>query len=213
MERWRIARNIALLGPGIALALHVALLGAWMLSIEPELAASPRGERLRVDRIEGFPSPPAGWPTLVLGGLRLRAPLDGSVADLEQRCAGGCQLPLQRGTFTLFGERRTESYDQTLLLLAPDRSDVSPWRPPWRNWGAIRALADRISVPNALPPTVRYVAPGSRGVVTYYDNNDVERWVVYAYARHGRASRVIAISKAPRETFRAMLGSVIVSAE
>lgn len=212
-RRRRIARHVASLGVGIALALHVALLSAWALSIEPELAASPHAERLKVDRIEAFPPPPDDWSTLVLAGLRVRAPLSGSVGDLERRCDGGCQLPLRQGTLTLFGERRTESYEHTMRLLAPDRRDVSPWSLPWRNWGAIRALAERVSVPNALPPSVRYTAAGSRGVVTYFDNHDVERWVVYAYARGARASRVIAVSNAARGTFRAILGSVIVSAE
>jgi hypothetical protein len=210
---WRITGQVASLGVGIALALHVALLAAWIFSIEPELAAAPHAERLEVDRIEAFPPSPGDWSTLALAGLRLRAPLRGSVADLERRCAAGCRLPLQQGTLTLFDAPRTESYDHTLRLLAPDRRDVSPWSPPWRNWGAIRALAERISVPNVLPPSVRYAAPRSRGVVTYFDNNDVERWVIYAYARHARASRVLAVSNAARETFRAILGSVIISAE
>ena len=110
---------------GSALALHVALLVAWRVSIEPELAAAPRGARLEAEEIAAFPAPRPGWPALAFGDLRLRAPVVAAVADAQARCRAGCRLPLAQGTLTLFAARRTEGYAQTIHLLVPERQDAA----------------------------------------------------------------------------------------
>lgn len=193
---------------GVAVALHLAILVSWHLSIEPDLEGARHADRLDAETVDAFPQPGDDWRELDLQRLRVRAPLADAGADLEALCADGCRLPMQPGTLAIFDAHRVESYDHTIHLLAPDRGDVRLVNAPWRNWAAIRALARRISVPNPLPPSVRYEAPGSRGVVTYFSNNDVERWVVYAYGEAGRNGLVVAVTGAPRELFLAVLGSI-----
>lgn len=194
--------------PALVLALHLALLAAWRFSIAPELEAARYPEQLHHETITRFPPAPGHWATLALAELRLRAPLAGASAGAAEACAARCQLPLDAGKLTIFDEGLDKPYAAHAIELTPDRDEIGLWRSPWHNWQTIRALAARATLPNVLPGTERFVTPRARGVVTHFHSNDNDRWVIYAYAARGDASRKLALSGTSRATLLALLASL-----
>ncbi len=201
--------RLALFGVALVLALHLALLAAWHWEILPSLETAPNAHRLHTPSLEVLPSP-APWAGLRVDGLVLRAPILAPEAAPCDACVMGCILPLDGGRLTVFDVERNESYGETIRLLAPDVRDVSPLRPPWRNWEAIQAIATRVAIGNELPPTARFENPGSQGVVSFFSDHGVERYVIYAYARDGSSARAFALSGTDRETLLRVLGGTAV---
>ncbi len=192
----------------LAAALHLALLYAWSRSIAPELEASRFPDQLHHETVTAFPTPSPGWPLLRLPDVSLRAPLADPELDVARACASRCQLALDAGKLTLFDEPLDKPYSELAIQLTPDRDEIGWLRSPWHNWRTIRSLAARVTLPNVLPDTERFIAAGSRGVLTHFHSNDNDRWVVYAYAGRGGASRKLALSGTTRETLLALLATI-----
>ena len=193
---------------GVALVLHLALLTAWHFSIAPGLELGPFPGELTRNTIDRFPSPGNHWAELSANGLHLRAPIVEPAAEAIARCARRCQIPLETGQLTIFAEMLGEPYEQHVLFVGPSRDDLGLLRTPWHNWRTIKSLAQRVTMPNALPPTERFTGPDSRGLVTYFHSNDIGRWVIYAYAARGMASQKLALSGTSREVLLTLLGSL-----
>jgi hypothetical protein len=193
---------------GLATALHLALLAAWRFSIAPDLEQARFPEELSRNTIDLFPSPSADWAELSANGLHLRAPIREPAAAAISRCARRCQLPLAAGKLTIFAEALGETYEEQLLAMSPSREDVALLRAPWRNWRTIRSLAHHANMPNPLPPTERFASPATRGILTYFHSQGVDRWVIYAYAVRGMASQKLALSGASWEVLLTLLGSL-----
>ena len=193
---------------GVALVLHLALLTAWHFSIAPDLEQAPFPEELTRNTIARFPNPGSDWAEISANGLQLQAPIVEPADEAIARCARRCQLPLDTGKLTIFAEALGEPYAQHILATSPSRDDIGVLRTPWHNWRTIKALAAHATMPNALPPTERFAAPGSHGVVTHFHSNDIDRWVIYAYAARGSASQKLALSGTSRDVLLALLGSL-----
>ena len=193
---------------GVALVLHLALLTAWHFSIAPGLEQAPFPEELTRNTIARFPSPGSHWARLSMNGLQLQAPILEPADEASARCARLCQLPLETGQLTIFAEALGEPYEQQILETSPSRDDIGVLRTPWHNWRTIKALAVHATMPNALPPNERFAAAGSRGLVTHFHSNDIDRWVIYAYAARGSASQKLALSGTNREVLLTLLGSL-----
>jgi hypothetical protein len=193
---------------GTAMALHLALLASWRFSIAPDLEHARYPEELSRNTIDDFPIPSADWAELSANGLHLRAPILEPAAAAISRCARRCQLLLASGKLTIFAEALGETYEEQLLAMSPSREDVALLRTPWHNWRTIQSLAHHAHMPNPLPPTERFTSPATRGVLTYFHSQGVDRWVIYAYAARGLASQKLALSGASREVLLTLLGSL-----
>jgi hypothetical protein len=195
-------------GVSLALALHLALLAAWHFSIAPELETGPYPEELTRNTIDRFPQPGVDWAQLNANGLHLRAPIVEPAAAAIARCSRRCQIDLHAGKLTIFAEALGKPYAEQINALSPTRDDIGLLRTPRHNWRVISQLAVHTTMPNPMPLTERFTGPDSRGVVTYFKSNDIERWVIYAYSAHGLGSQKLAVSGASREVLLALLGSL-----
>lgn len=156
-----------------------------------------------------MPPPPASWPELTSGIIALRAPLAAEALPACGRCTTQCRLPLDnRGTLAILDAPPPESYQEALDHFAPDSSDISLWRSVASNWKTIDGLTERVRHEGFLLDSFRFIAPGSRGVVTLFEVEDSRRYVVYAYAVDGNVARVIGVSGLSRERFAHVLGGL-----
>ena len=189
-------------------ALHLAILAAWQQAVLPELMSSPRAARLTAAFARFPPEAPEAWTRVELPHLRLRLPLQAGAKNGPGPCAAGCWIPLVSGRLRIKAESRTESYWETVHLLAPDRRDASFRHAPWRNWATILALSRRVQNEPVVPGTWRFEAKAVRGVVTTHSNHSILRHVVYAYSRSGRAAPPMMFSRTPTEVVIRILGSL-----
>ncbi len=202
-----LATGVAIL----ALAWQVSPVALWHTHFEQELSEIGDGERIHTP-MRTRRSAPAAWAELRVANLSLRIPLGAADHRHCAACDQGCVLPLEGGgTVAVFDAPPPESLGETLDQFAPDAADLSIFRSVARNWQTIDALTDRVRAPGALPTAHRFQSPESRGAVTSFLVDGVARYVVYAYAPGGDATRVLGVTGVSDEDFDRILGSLRVS--
>lgn len=181
----------------------------WHLRLEDQLRGEGDAARLQSPLERPGPGGGSGWSEVVTGELALRAPV-----AVEQRarcgeCAVRCLLRLGGGgTLAILDAPPPESYREALDRFAPDADDLSLLRSVAGNWRTIDALTDRVRARPPPPPSFRYVAEGSRGVVTEFVVGGISRYVIYAYGDDDLPARVIGLTGVSRGRLRAVLGDL-----
>ena len=195
-------------------AWHASPVALWHGRFAAQLAREGDAARLRSPTWSALPPPPRAWAELRIGAIALRAPLALEALPACGRCAGACRLPLDnRGTLAILDEPPPAGHGEVYDQFAPDAGDISLARPVWRNWRTIDALTDRVRSGSVPTRSFRFEAAESRGVVSQYRVDGVDRWVIYPYSRGGTAARVVGVAGLGRERFEGLLGSLRVEPE
>ena len=187
---------------------HLAVLAAWHFAVLPDLVRSRAPERLSAAFAHALPTVRSDWSLVEIPDARIRLPARSSTATTPLTCAYRCELPLAQGRLRVGPHTRSETYWETVRLLAPDREDVAFRHPPWRNWSAMLALSRYVLQPRGPAATWRFETRRSHGVVTTHTNNGVLRHVVYAYAYDGRPGPTLLFSRVPTDRLLEMLASL-----
>jgi hypothetical protein len=148
------------------------------------------------------------WARLRSGSLTLRAPIADAGASDCLGCDGDCVFELEQGRLTLLDNPLPATHAAAVAQFAPSQEDVSIWRRRWMNWRSVEWLAARAGVAGRLPEAFRYRAAGSRGIVSRFYSQGVERFVIYAFALAGEGGRVLTLSRTGEEVMRHVLGGL-----
>lgn len=213
----RIARALALVAILVVpLAYHARPVLVWQLEVAPALRAERSADRLHVRTLESFPGAPAGWRTLSVANLRLRAPIPSGQRAACAFCSHRCVLQIEGGTLAVFADPPDEAYPEALALFAPDADDISLMRAAAQNWNSIDGLVGRVTSRSRLPEALRFRSRASKGIVTTHTAGTSPparvdaRSVVYAYAPDGSPTRVIGLTGVDRSVLEMVLGTLVV---
>jgi len=179
---------------------------SWVFSIRPDLEATARADRLRVSVVSPLPLPEdERWPQLVGPGIVLRVP---PAPRPLPACDAGCRFDLELGVLTVFDRGPEQSVSRLHDLLVPDAGDVRLLRPFWKNWRTITALARRVEISDHGLDSARFRTRWVHGVVTHLRNQQVDRFVIYAFDAAGHSAPTVALSRVAEDTMRRVLGSL-----
>jgi hypothetical protein len=193
---------------------HASPVLLWNLRLEDQLRRQGDPARLRSPRERLATGVRAGWSQVVTGEIALRAPVAAPERARCRECAERCRLRLAGGgTLAIFDSPPPESYREMLDRFAPDAADLSLLRSVAANWRTIDALTDRVRVTPAPPPSFRFAAEGSQGVVTEFQVGETLRYVIYAYGHDGFPARVVGLTGIKREQLLAVLGELRVEGD
>jgi len=197
----------------LALLLHATPLLLWHLRFEQELSALGHPERLHSETRRDFPPAPAAWTELRVDNFSLSIPLDENQDSRCGECATRCLLRFERaGTLAVFDAPPDHAYGEALDRFAPDAGDLSLLRSVSRNWETIDALADRARNSHEPPESFRFETETAKGIVSTFRVEDIQRFVVYAYAPSGAPARIFGLAGIDRPTLEQVVGGLRVAA-
>ena len=213
-SRRRIALRFAAAAVAIIALWHSSPVLLWHLRLEDQLGSHGNAERQHSPLERTSAGGGIGWTEIVSGEISLRAPVMVEERGQCSECAIKCRLPLvDGGILAIFDAPPPESYAEALDGFAPDSDDITWLRSVPANWRTIDALTDRVRVRPPPPPSFRYLAEGSRGVVTEFVVAGPPRYVIYAYGDDERPARVIGLTGVSRVRLRTILGELRVEPE
>jgi hypothetical protein len=193
---------------------HCSPVLLWHLRLEDQLRNHGNAERQHSPLERPSAGNGIGWTGVVSGEISLRAPVSVEGRGQCAECTVKCRLPLEDGgILAIFDAPPPESYDEVLDRFAPDSDDLTLLRSVPANWRTIDALTDRVRVHPPPPPSFRYLAEGSRGVVTEFVVEGTHRYVIYAYGENEHPARVIGLTGVSRVHLRTILGELRVEPE
>ena len=208
-SRSRLAASLAAAAAAIVALWHSSPVLLWHLRLEDQLRSYGNAARQHSPLERPSAGGGIGWTEVVSGKISLRAPVAFEQRGHCAECAVKCRLYLAGGgTLAIFDAPPPESYGEALDRFAPDAEDLSLTRSVASNWRTIDALTDRVRAVPPPPTSFRYVAEGSRGVVTQFAVAGTPRYVIYAYGDDERPARVIGLTGVSRGHLLAVLGNL-----
>lgn len=213
-SRRRIAPSLIAAAAAIVALWHSSPVLLWHLRLEDQLRSQGNAARQHSPLERPSPGGGIGWTAVVSGEISLRAPVAFEQRGHCAECTVKCLLRLAGGgTLAIFDAPPPESYGEALDRFAPDAEDLSLTRSVASNWRTIDALTDRVRAVPPPPTSFRYVAEGSRGIVTQFNVAGTLRYVIYAYGDDERPARVIGLTGVSQAHLRTILGELRVEPE